>query len=574
LINDILDLSKIEAGKLELIKESFPLVDMAIYLQRVFLPQAEKKNLAFAIELAPNLPDTIYTDRQRLTQVLSNLLTNAIKFTDSGAVTVYISNVDNDCQIEVMDTGIGIPSDKLEHIFGAFQQLDGSTSRKYGGSGLGLAISRNLTQLLGGKITVTSTIGTGSQFVLRLHNPFTQPEMPIKTQLPAPVASTVATIPTTGGNILLVEDDTRLLAILGRMITTLGFTSIAVESAEEALATVAETPLTGIFLDLGLPKMSGMELLRQLKANEMFAKIPVFIMSGATDTGEAKMLGALGFLEKPVTRDTIIGALKTMVEITQNVAKPQILLIEDNPIDRKFVENLLKASASNMVTAETGSEALKLLETQDFAVVILDLQLPDMSGFEWLKQAHQHLNPPPIIIYSARELTENEVFELKGVTESIVTKDVLSDRLREEVLHALQQTASRTTVRAEPSLGKKLLLVDDDARNLFALTKVLKNKGFVVEVAPDSIKALELLSQTAFDVMLTDIMMPQVDGYELIRRVRALGYDKLPIIAITAKAMQGDDVLCLQAGANAYLAKPVDVNTLIELINHYGVQIE
>ena len=567
LINDILDLSKIEAGKLELIKESFPLADMVAYLRRVFLPQSEKKNLAFAIELATDLPDTIYTDRQRLTQVLSNLLTNAIKFTDTGAVTVRISKVNDDLQIEVIDTGIGIPADKLEHIFGAFQQLDGSTSRKYGGSGLGLAISRNLTQLLGGKITVTSTIGNGSQFVLRLNNPFAPPETQTKAQLSVPINTTVATLPTTGGNILLVEDDTRLLAILGRMITTLGFIPIAVESAEQALTTVAKTPLTGIFLDLGLPKMSGIDLLRQLKANAATAKIPVFIMSGAPDTGEAKMLGALGFLEKPVTRDTIIGALKTMVEVTQNAAKPQILLIEDNATDRKFVENLLKASASMIVTAETGSEALQLLQTQPFAVVILDLQLPDMSGFEWLKQAHQHLNPPPIIIYSARELTENEVFELKGVTESIVTKDALSERLREEVLHALHKNNHRVKVCAEPPLGKKLLLVDDDARNLFALTKVLKNKGFVVEVAPDGIKALELLAQTAFDVLLTDIMMPQVDGYELIRRVRALGYDKLPIIAITAKAMQGDDVLCLQAGANAYLAKPVDVNALIELIN-------
>ncbi len=568
LINDILDLSKIEAGKLELVKESFPLHDMVAYLQRVFLPQSEKKNLVFAIELATDLPKTIYTDRQRLTQVLSNLLTNAIKFTDTGSVKVFIRKIDDDCQIEVVDTGIGIPTDKLEHIFGAFQQLDGSTSRKYGGSGLGLAISRNLTHLLGGQVTVTSTIGQGSRFVIRLNKLFTPSEMAVEAQLPTPPCPAVATITTTvGGNILLVEDDTRLLAILGRMITALGFTPITVESAEQALTTLAKTTLTGIFLDLGLPKMSGMELLQQLKANQATAKIPVFIMSGAVDTGEAKILGALGFLKKPVTRDTIIDALKTMVQVTHDTAGSQILLIEDNPIDRQFVENLLKDAVTNIVAVETGGEALQLLQTHPFTTVILDLQLPDMSGFDWLKQARQHLNPPPIIIYSARDLTENEVFELKGVTESIVTKDALSDRLREEVLHALRQTNNPATVCSEQTTGKKLLLVDDDARNLYALTKVLKNKGFVVEVAPDSIKALELLAQTSFDVMLTDIMMPQVDGYELIRRVRALGYDKLPIIAITAKAMQGDDTLCLQAGANAYLAKPVDVNALITLIS-------
>ncbi|MFI3156430.1 MAG: response regulator [Methylococcaceae bacterium] len=569
LINDILDLSKIEAGKLELVKESFFLNEMAAYIKRVFLPQAEVKNLSFAIELAADLPETIYTDRQRLTQVLSNLLTNAIKFTDAGSVKVMISRIDDDLQIEVVDTGIGIPPDKLEHIFGAFQQLDGSTSRKYGGSGLGLAISRNLTHLLGGEISVTSTIGQGSRFFIRLSKLFMPSETPTESYTPTPVSSAVAAETTVaGGNILLVEDDTRLLAILGRMISTLGFIPIAVESAEQALSALAEMQLTGIFLDLGLPGMSGMELLRQLKTNEASAGIPVFIMSGAVDTGEAKNLGALGFLQKPVTRDTIIHSLKTMVQVTQDSVVQQILLIEDNAIDRQFVENLLKDTAINIVATETGGEALQLLQTHRFAAIILDLQLPDISGFDWLKQAQHHLNPPPIIIYSARELTENEVFELKGVTESIVTKDALSDRLREEVLHVLRYAGSPATAGSEQTMaGKKLLLVDDDARNLYALTKVLKSKGFAVEVAPDSIKALELLAQTTFDAMLTDIMMPQVDGYELIRRVRALGHDKLPIIAITAKAMQGDDALCLEAGANAYLAKPVDVNALTDLIN-------
>ena len=281
-------------------------------------------------------------------------------------------------------------------------------------------------------------------------------------------------------------------------------------------------------------------------------------------------MGALGFLEKPVSRATIIGALKTMVQVTHDMAVQQILLIEDNPIDRKFVENRLKELGIIIVAAETGSEALQLLQTHHFAAVILDLQLHDMSGFEWLKRVQHNLNPPPVIIYTARELTENEVFELKGVTESIVTKSALSERLREEVLHALRLTDNTATVCTGQPVGKKLLLVDDDARNLYALAKALKHKGFVVEVASDSIKALELLAQTAFDALLTDIMMPQVDGYELIRRVRALGYDKLPIIAITAKAMQGDDTLCLQAGANAYLAKPVDVNALIELIASIG----
>ncbi|MGR9013520.1 MAG: response regulator [Gammaproteobacteria bacterium] len=565
LINDILDLSKIEAGKLELDNELFPVHSMVTYLQRVFLPQSEKRHLTFSIEVDANLPESIYSDRQRLTQVVSNLLTNAIKFTDSGSVKVVFGKVDEDLQIEVIDTGIGIPPDKLDHIFGAFQQLDGSTSRKYGGSGLGLAISRNLAHLLGGEITVTSAVGQGSRFAIRLNKVLASSEIKAGAQLAAPNPSvTVESALPYGGNILLVEDDTRLLAILGRMISAFGYTPIAVESAEQGLSALSNTSFTGIFLDLGLPEMNGMDMLKQLKSNQATAAIPVFIMSGAEDTGEAKTVGALGFLKKPVTRDIIINALKTM---TQQAAVRQILLIEDNPIDSKFVENLLNECGINIVVAATGTAALHLLQTQHFAAVILDLQLPDMSGFEWLNQAHDNLNPPPIIIYSARELTENEVFDLKGVTESIVTKDALSDRLREEVLHALQGIAQPAVMlNSEQQSGKKLLLVDDDARNLFALTKVLKSKGFDIEVAPDAIQALELLAQNAFDVLLTDIMMPEIDGYELIRRVRALGYNQLPIVAITAKAMQGDGELCLQAGANAYLAKPVDVDDLIGLI--------
>lgn len=565
LINDILDLSKIEAGKLELNKEFFPIHDLITYLQRVFMPQSEHKNLSFVIEADSNLPERIYTDRQRLTQIISNLLTNAIKFTDAGSVKVLFKKIDNDLQIEVADTGIGIPAEKLEHIFGAFQQLDGSTSRKYGGSGLGLAICRNLTQLLGGTISVNSKIGIGSRFFIRLHNIFTEFETDTKP------LSVPAVVETKAGNILLVEDDSRLLSILGRMISALGFSPITVESAEQALPLLSDTQLVGVLLDLGLPNMSGMELLQQMKANPSTANIPVFIMSGTVDTGEAKTLGALDFLKKPISRDTLIRALKTMVQMAQDRSIQRILFIEDNPIDRKFVENLLLDSATDIQVATTGGEGLYFLQTGRFALVILDLQLPDMSGFCWLKQAQHNLNPPPIIIYSAHELTENEVFELKGVTETIVTKDALSNRLREEVLLALQNTARPiSTVYPEPyqtAVEKKLLLVDDDARNLYALTKALRSKGFLVEVAPDGIKALERLAETRFDVLLTDIMMPDIDGYELISRVRALGYGSLPIIAITAKAMQGDHEQCLSAGANAYIAKPVDVNALIQLIN-------
>ena len=585
LINDILDLSKIEAGKLELSKETFPLTDMMTYLRRVFLPQSEKKHLQFEIEIAHDVPESIYTDKQRLTQILTNLLTNAIKFTDLGTVKVIFNKLNDNLRITVVDSGIGIPAEKLDHIFGAFQQLDGSTSRKYGGSGLGLAISRNLANLLDGEISVTSQIGVGSQFVVDLKNIFSNissresnhhhvvaPPEPILIKLKEDISE--------NKNILLVEDDLRLLAILGRMITALGFSVISVDSAEKALIELDKQPIMGVFLDLGLPKMSGMELLRQIKENLQLAQMPVFIMSGSSDTGQAKTLGALGFLKKPVTRDTIVESLKIMTQhshaavlpviVSENVSKEfsQILLIEDNAVDRKNVADLLKDVPVKITAVETGGEALKFLQSQHIDMVILDLKLPDMSGFDWIGQAKQFLNPLPVIVYSARELTENEVFELKGVTESIVTKNALNSRLREEVLYLLNHLPS-TVIQPVTELltGKKILLVDDDARNLFALTKVLKAKGFKIDVAPDALKALELIEHTTFDIVLTDIMMPDIDGYELIRRVRALGYDKLPIIAITAKAMKGDDSLCLDAGANGYLSKPVDVPALIEMMN-------
>jgi signal transduction histidine kinase/CheY-like chemotaxis protein/HAMP domain-containing protein len=568
LINDILDLSKIEAGKLELMKEPFLLDDLLTYLRRVFSPQAEKKGLAFIVQMDPALPQMMTSDRQRLTQVLSNLLSNAIKFTDAGEVSLSVSKDRDDLQFEVTDSGIGIPADKLEHIFGAFQQVDGSTSRKYGGSGLGLAISRHLTRLLGGELTLRSQFGSGSSFTVRLLKQFANPAAAgeaVVSGVQEPSLAVGSAAAKTTGRILVIEDDTRLLAILGRMIRTLGVEPQCVESAEQAMTEIAREAPMGILLDLGLPHMSGMEFLRRLKADTATAQIPVYIMSGAEDSGEAKVLGALGFLKKPVTRDTIAAAIRVMVNEGQAVKR--ILLVDAIEADVRSVRKLFKQDALEIVSANTGSIALQLLKTQRFDTVILDLQLPDMTGFEWLKQARHLLNPPPVVICSARELSEDEVFELKEITESIVNKGALIDRLREEVLLASHIDNGKIALPAsEPVSGKRVLLVDDDARNLFALTRVLRAKGFAIEVASDSARALELLSSSRFDAVLTDIMMPEMDGYALIRQIRALGYGDLPVIAITAKAMQGDDELCLQAGATAYLSKPVDMNSLLEIL--------
>lgn len=565
LINDILDLSKIEAGKLELLTEPFKLDDLLVYLRRIFSPQAEKKNIGFEIRVDSALPEVIHTDRQRLTQVLTNLLSNAIKFTDNGGVRVLVGRHGNALQFEVIDSGIGINADKLEHIFGAFHQVDGSTSRKYGGSGLGLAISRHLIGMLGGEIGVESQPGKGSHFTVRLPNlllndPSAAPHQP--QAVPMPVKQEVS-----NGTILVVEDDTRLLSIIGRMIKGLGYTAVCVESAEQAMAEIANKVPSGILLDIGLPHMNGIELLRCLKADKATDQIPVYIMSGAADSGEAKVLGALGFLKKPVTRDAIAGAIKVMNE--KGELRKRILLVDSSRVDIEAIHTLFKHDAFDIVSANTGSNALQQLKSQRFDTVILDLSLPDMSGFEWLKKAKHLLNPPPVVVYSSGELSEEEIFELKQIAESIVKKGALNDRLREEVLLAANMDSHSSklavAINGMPS-GKKLLLVDDDARNLFALTKALRAKGYEIAVAADSPRALERLNAERFDAVLTDIMMPEMDGYALIRQIRALGYSDLPIVAITAKAMRGDDELCLQAGANAYLAKPVDMDKLQELL--------
>lgn len=575
LINDILDLSKIEAGRLEIMPENFALDDVLAYLRRVFSPLAEKKSIGFAIEVDASAPEILNADRQRVTQVLTNLLSNAVKFTEHGEVRIVAARHDNQLYLDIHDTGIGIPPEKLDHVFGVFQQLDGTTSRKYGGSGLGLAISRRLVELMGGRIVPTSTPGTGSCFSVRLPLAAAAPALPV-TVLPkvppARSAALSAPAPVTASlPILVVEDDVRLVKILERLIDTLGFPVTCVGSGEAALDVVAATRPAGILLDLGLPGMSGMAVLRSLKDNPSYADIPVFIMSGANDTGEAKTLGAMGFLKKPVTREMISAALNTMRQLSADRVHKQLLVVEDDEATVLAMRKLFADDPIDLSPVASGRAAMDLLTAQHFDAVVLDLSLSDMSGFEWLDQLCAPGRPhPPVVIYSARELTREELLSLRACTETVITKGRhASERLHEEVLLALK-AATPTPVTAAgaagPLGGRQVLLVDDDVRNLYALSKALRAHGLAVTVAEDGERALEVLRAGRFDVMLTDIMMPGIDGYELIRRVRALGYSELPIIAVTAKAMQGDREQCLQAGANGYIPKPVDIDQLLMLL--------
>ncbi|HEX5755650.1 MAG TPA: response regulator, partial [Arenimonas sp.] len=570
LINDILDLSKIEAGRLEIVTEDFPLDDLLGYLRRVFAPQAEKKSLLFAIDVDASAPAVLRADRQRVTQVITNLLSNAIKFTERGEVRLSLTGRDGILQIEVRDTGIGIPPDKLEHVFGVFQQLDGTTSRKYGGSGLGLAISQRLVDLMGGRILASSQPGSGSCFTVQLPLTTAAAATLAPTQAPVTMPSPPRAPRTTGansGHVLVVEDDERLVKILERLIDTLGFAVTTVDSAEKALASIKASRPQGVLLDLGLPGMTGMEVLKQLKEDRRTARIPVFIMSGAVDTGEAKTLGAMGFLKKPVTREMIAAALDTIRKEAGRASGKSVLVVEDNAATITAIRQLFARDPIALLAAGSGAEALTALEREHVDAVVLDLSLPDMSGFEWLEHLRARGAPhPPVLVYSARELSSAELRSLREYTETIVIKGRHSDeRLREEVLTVLDSPPPQAPAKSERSSlsGCRLLLVDDDARNLYALSKALRAQGLAVTVAEDGERALEALRTQAFDVMLTDIMMPGIDGYELIRRARELGHTELPIVAVTAKAMQGDRDLCLQAGADAYIAKPVEVTQLL-----------
>ncbi len=571
LINDILDLSKIEAGRFELFNEEFSLLELMTYLQKSFTPLADQKAIGFSLEMTEDLPSVVQGDRQRIVQVLTNLLSNAVKFTDSGHVKIKVSHTEEFLRFDVSDTGIGIPADKLNYIFGVFQQIDGSISRKYGGSGLGLAISKRLIELMGGAINVFSEPGRGSTFSITLphiHNP-SKPTLVQVMSAPVDETPLPKRLGRTGEPILVVEDDQRLTSILERLIDTLGFTVAAVASGEKALEFVENQHPVGIIMDLGLPGIAGIEVLRMLKNNPLTSTIPVFIMSGAQDNGEAKNAGALGYLKKPITKDNIAAAIRQIIEYNDHLSKT-VLVIEDNPTDILGLQSLFQNDPVQLISMSTGKEAMTWLQNHHADAIILDLMLPDTTGFDWLQELTLLKQHPRIIIHSARDLSGDELFELRQHADTVVTKGTANNRLREEVLLLLNndvpaETVSTAEFPIDPA-NQRLLLVDDDVRNLFALAKVLRQKGFMVEIAPSGAKALEILEQHTFSAVLSDIMMPEMDGYALIQRIRELGYAELPLIAVTAKAMPGDIELCLQAGANDYIPKPVDINKLLMVL--------
>lgn len=602
LINDILDLSKVEAGRLELVREGVNLDDMASHLKQDFEFIAAEKGLPFKIRRTNRVPGYIITDSQRLLQIMKNLVSNALKFTEAGLVELIIDRGEGAApiQLQVRDTGIGISPEKQSIIFEAFQQSDGSINRTYGGTGLGLTISKELAQLLGGFISVRSEPGVGSTFTLHLpeemprEQPRVEPIMPVfqpvqeTAKAPVPQAESQVEEPLEPLSlkaddrlILVVEDDVDFGRIISDLALEAGFKTVVANRGETALRMATAYPLSAILLDIKLPDMSGLSVLERLKADSATRHIPIHIVSGTDYVQNALALGAMGYLQKPAPTEQL-KAIFERIEATLNRKVKRVLLVEDDKFQRQATKDLLGQDDIAIIEARSGAEAREKLWHESFDCVVLDLRLPDISGFEVLEAMESKLPgpKPPIVVYTAKDLNLEEQKRLERSAESIVIKGARSpERLLDEVSLFLHRLESSLPLKSQTLLqklrsnviglkGRRILLVDDDMRNVYALVNALEHHGLHIAVARNGRESLaQLEKDSGVELVLMDIMMPEMDGYEAMRLIRESPlYKKLPVIALTAKAMKGDLEQCLLAGANDYLPKPVNLERLLSLL--------
>jgi signal transduction histidine kinase/DNA-binding response OmpR family regulator len=604
LINDILDLSKIEAGRVDLIAEPVALGPLLARLRETFEPLTQQKALSFRADTAPGTPPMLTTDSVRLQQVLKNLLANAVKFTDAGEVGLQVSpGTAGTLRFEVRDSGIGIAPEQQEVIFEAFRQADGSTSRRYGGTGLGLSISRELARRLGGDIHVQSEPGRGSVFTLEL--PLQMPpappsaEAPVPTPAPAAPSRTPTAPPPShpsrhapaeaaddrgalqrpGRLILVVEDEAPFAQAIVDLVHEMDFDVLVAGTAQEALQLAREFRPSGILLDIGLPDASGLAVLEQLKRDPATRPIPVHMVSALDRAQTARELGAIGHLMKPATRDALSHAIGQIEQRLQREVR-QLLLVEDDAALRANLQALLGDPAVQITAVGTVAEALEALSTRSFDCMVTDLALPDASGYELLERmaAMESVAFPPVIVYTGRALSRDEEQKLRRYSRSIIVKGARSpERLLDDVtlfLHSVEsnlpaerQRLLKQARRRDAVLdGRKLLLAEDDVRNIFALTSVFEPLGATLEVARNGREAIERLERGDIDLVLMDLMMPEMDGLTAMRKIRERAqWRHLPIIALTAKAMPEDREHCLEAGANDYIAKPIDIDKLVSL---------
>ncbi|KUL97324.1 histidine kinase [Bosea sp. WAO] len=614
LINDILDLSKIEAGHVEIRPEPIELERLAGNLRQLFQPVASERKLAFGIEIATDCPSKIETDWQRLEQVLKNLLSNACKFTEAGQVQLAIQNVaEGRIAFAVSDTGIGISPEQQKRIFEAFHQADGTISRKYGGTGLGLSISRELVRLLGGSLAVSSTEGQGSTFTVTIPAVYDaaqvasrEPVIPAASAnaaasyeaahplSPAPVRRIDDDRHALDGDkrvLLVVEDDDSFAAILRDLSREMGFRSLVAGTADEALSLAREFMPSAIILDVGLPDQSGLSVLDRLKRDTTTRHIPIHVVSGTDHAETAFSLGAVGYEIKPVKREQLVEVLRKFeTRLTQRVHR--VLIVEDDPVQRDAVAKLLSSAEVETVTAGTAAECIALLGEQTFDCMVLDLTLPDASGYSLLETLSREAAYafPPVIVYTGRELSSDDEQRLRRYSKSIIIKGAKSpERLLDEVSLFLHQVISELPDEHQKMIrkarnrdalleGRRILIVEDDVRNVYALTNILEPRGASIAIARNGKEALDALANASgnrvspganspIDLVLMDVMMPVMDGLTATREIRKNpDWKKLPIIALTAKAMPDDQQRCIDAGANDYMAKPLDVEKLLSLV--------
>jgi signal transduction histidine kinase/DNA-binding response OmpR family regulator/CHASE3 domain sensor protein len=634
LINDVLDLSRIEAGKVEIAPESVSVVALLESLSKMFQPAAAEKSLGYGATIEEGTPETIETDPQRLSQILRNLLSNALKFTQRGEVSVRVfpSGSDAIC-FAVRDTGVGIAAHQHEVVFEAFRQADGSIHRKFGGTGLGLSISRDLAHLLGGTIGIQSAPGAGSTFTLtmplryapaaraetarpgaatpahapaamegtrRLARPAAGHEPAATEEIRRPARPPAAARPLAAGSvpddrerlspdrrlILVVEDDVPFAQILRDVAHEMDFQAVVVHAAGDGLIAASQFQPSAILLDMNLPDFSGLGVLDQLKRDPRTRHIPVHVVSVADYRREALELGAVGYALKPAQREELIEALKRLeARLSQSVRR--VLIVEDDARQRESIAELLGTAEVQITGVASASEALAALASTTFDCVVLDFNLPDLSGYDLLeKMARQEeVSFPPVIVYTGRSLSREEEQRLGRYSKSIIIKDARSpERLLDEVTLFLHQVESKLPQSQQQMLKaarnrdatlekRRILIVEDDVRNIFALTSLFEPNGAAVEIARNGREALAALERSrrsassAIDMVLMDIMMPEMDGFTAMREIRKQPeWKKLPIIALTAKAMRDDQEKCLAAGANDYIAKPLDVEKLLSLV--------
>jgi CheY-like chemotaxis protein/CHASE3 domain sensor protein len=619
LINDILDIAKVEAGKLEVRPEVTAVGSVSEGLRTMFEPLATAKGLQLHVEVDADAPRSIHTDRQRVEQILRNLLSNAVKFTEAGTVALHVRPEGAErIAFEVRDSGIGIDPAQHEAIFEAFRQADGTTSRKFGGTGLGLSISRDLARLLGGDITVASAPGQGSTFTMVLpvdYQPaLAQPPLglaapapapgagaaprpaPPPAQAPAPAPATPAfpddrELPANGRRtVLVIEDDVRFAGILFDLAHELGYRCLVAHHANEGCRLASEHGPDAVLLDLNLPDDSGLAVLQHLKEDPRTRHVPVHVVSAEDRSDPALQLGAIGYARKPATREQLKDVFSRLeAKLSQKLKR--VLLVEDDLRQQDSVKALIGDSDIEIVAVAQGEEALRALSDSVFDCMIIDLKLPDMTGQELLHRmaAGESRSFPPVIVYTGRNLTRDEEAELMRYSRSIIIKGARSpERLLDEVtlfLHKVENQLSserQKMLRSARSRDKafearRILVVDDDMRNIFALTSALEHKGAEVEVARNGVEALRKLEEDpdGIDLVLMDVMMPEMDGLTATREIRKNPrWQKLPVIAVTAKAMKEDQEKCLAAGANDYLAKPIELERLFSLMRVWMPKLE